>query len=111
MANTEPTDENHPHPGRRIYVEDMTYRKLSDASSSSSTPSSSASSSKQPSFASLMDPNYGREGTSRDETANEANAQKKQGIEIKDFATKKSNPSGKKGVEQSRQMLEKSSLM
>jgi hypothetical protein len=108
MANTEPTDETHPHPGQRVYMEDVRARKFSDVSS----PSSSPSSSKRPSFASLMDPNYGREGTSRDETASEAFAQKQQGIEIRDFATKKSKPSGKKGdVEQSRQLLERSSLM
>ena len=107
MADTEPTDLNHPHPGQRVNIEELTSRNYSGASNWSST------SSKRPSTAnssgSAASPG---ERTWKDFTTSETWTQKGQGVAVRDFAdAKRGGGKSKAEIETSRRMLEKSSLM
>jgi hypothetical protein len=107
-ATNEPTDEDHPHPGQRVNIEELASRKASDASNWS------PSSPKRPATA-----NSAGDGTWKDLTTSETWSQKQHGVEVRDFASAKGGAKGgaksgakpKGDVENSRQMLEKSSLM
>jgi hypothetical protein len=78
MATNEPTDEDHPHPGQRVNIEELASRKASDASNRS------PSSSKRPPTA-----NSAGDGTWKDLTTSETWSQKQHGEEVSDFASGK----------------------
>jgi len=104
MASTEPTDLNHPHPGHRIDIQDLSPRKISNTGNTSVFPP------KRPSNASSIETASSQEGISRNETP-EATHQGQHGIAVRDFATVKAARKPKADVEQSCQLLEKSSLV
>jgi hypothetical protein len=108
MADTEPTDLNHPHPGQRVNIEELTSRKFSDASNWSTN-----STTKRPSTASSTgSAACPGERTWKDFTTSETFSQKGEGVQVRDFAdAKKGGGKTKSEVEKSRRMLEKSSLM
>ena len=100
MADTEPIDLNHSHPGQRVNIEELASRKH-------------GSSSKRPSMASSTGSAASPgERTWKDFTTLETWTQKGQGVAVRDFAdAKRGGGKSKAEIEKSRRMLEKSSLM
>jgi hypothetical protein len=105
MAKTnEPTDQTDPHPGQRVDIVDLPLRKFSAASDTSTT------SSERSFEASTRDPATSRDAPSKDDILRKVRSYKQQGIEVRDFARRKSSRKSKSDVEASRRLLEKSTL-